>query len=246
MHVFHWSVWHCYIKYPSLSCALSTSLIAVAISPYFLWSGANVTHLMKFLIHVGWSTSSCSNDSGGPSDIFCLFLVLLLVPYKYFLLMMCWFKLEYYALLVGILWLYWYMSVVYLYLCIHILSILYLHGTLSYRSVCFGLGMIITSRFCCVYESIPLLPSLACLLLSWEMVWAFSVSFSISSTYVLLAFLGVFLWVFFGNWVGSHLLAVYPGEVKILSHAKSVSLWHRKFPKLSSIILFSWESTYNY
>ena len=54
------------IKYSSLSCALSTSSVVVAIIPYFLWSGANVTNLMRSLIHAGLSANSCSNDSAGP------------------------------------------------------------------------------------------------------------------------------------------------------------------------------------
>ena len=56
------------IEYPSLSCALSTSSIVVAILPYFLWFGANVTNSIRSLIHAGWSANSCLNDYAGPSD----------------------------------------------------------------------------------------------------------------------------------------------------------------------------------
>ena len=34
------------------------------------WSGANVTNLMRSLIHTGLSTNSCSNDSARPSGTY--------------------------------------------------------------------------------------------------------------------------------------------------------------------------------
>ena len=56
------------IKYQSLLCVLSKSSIVVAILSYLLWSGANITNLMRTLIHAGRSANSCSNDSAGPSS----------------------------------------------------------------------------------------------------------------------------------------------------------------------------------
>ena len=55
------------IKYPSLLCAVSTSLIVVVILSYFRLSSANVTNLTRSLTHAGWSASNCLNDSAGPS-----------------------------------------------------------------------------------------------------------------------------------------------------------------------------------
>ena len=56
-------------KYPFLLCALSTSMIVVVILKYFLWFGANLTNSIRSPIHTGWFTNSCSNNSGGPSNI---------------------------------------------------------------------------------------------------------------------------------------------------------------------------------
>ena len=102
----------------------------------------------------------------GPLVIICLFLVLPLVPYISFLLLLCGFKPGYYALFVGNLWWYQCMLVTYPYLCVYILSILYLCANLLHRSFHFGLGMITTSHIHCVYLSIFLVSVVSCLLLS--------------------------------------------------------------------------------
>ena len=65
-----------------------------------------------------------------------------------------------------------------LYLFVCRLSILCLWGALLHRSFYYCLGMTAISRIYCVHWSIFLVTLLACLLLSWEIVWAFSVSFS--------------------------------------------------------------------
>ena len=80
------------------------------------------------------------------------------------------------------------MLVTYLYLCVHLLPTLYLCGTLLHRRFHFGLGMIATSHIHCVYQSMFLVSAVACLLLYWELVRIFSVSFSIASNCGLLTF----------------------------------------------------------
>ena len=52
-------------KYPSLSCALSTSSIVISILLYFLSSAAKETNLVRQLIHLGCLANNCLNDSAG-------------------------------------------------------------------------------------------------------------------------------------------------------------------------------------
>ena len=135
----------------------------------------------------------------GPLVILRLFWVLILIPYKSFLLLMCGFKLGYYTLLVSIFWWYWYMLIVFLCLYVHIFSILYLCETLSHRICHFYLGMIATDHIRYVYWPTFRVFALACSFLSLELMWAFSISFFITSNCALLVFLGLVSWMVFGN-----------------------------------------------
>ena len=112
--------------------------------------------------------------------------------------------------MVGILWYYQYMLVVYLCLCGCILSTLCLHGFLIHRNFRFGLGKIIIPHIHYMYQSMVLIVVVLCLLLPWVLLLIFSVFFSILTSYDCLDFLDVALWGLFCSWVGSCLRLIYP------------------------------------
>ena len=78
----------------------------------------------------------------------------------------------------------------YLFVCR--ISILCLHVTLLHRSFYHYLGITAIFGISCVHWFIFLVLSLVCSLLFWEMVWAFSVSFSKTSSCSYLVVLDVF------------------------------------------------------
>ena len=99
--------------------------------------------------------------------ILCLFLILLLVLYISYPLLMYGCEPGYYISLVGILWWYQYMLVVYLCLCVCVLFILYHHGFLWCRNFHYVLGTIAIFHIHYIFQSMVLIVVVTCFLLYW-------------------------------------------------------------------------------
>ena len=178
VHVFYWSVWNRYWVSILVICLkyvldgnihLIVCLFVCLVQIEQIWR--DLGSMLVVLLLVGWMILLDLLVIGR------LFWVLLIILYIRFLLLLYEFEPEYCALLVDILLLYWYMLVVFLCLFVCRLSILCLCGSFLHRNFHSYLGMTVISHIRCVYWSIFLVSSLACLWLSWEMMWAFSVSF---------------------------------------------------------------------